>query len=84
VDFAEEISRAVAACKVLLVIIGPGWLTAADERGGRQLNLSSMGRLWHLAVPCLPGTETTVCGWRIAFSSADRCCRRHCRHLLRG
>ena len=35
VDFAEEIFRAVAACKVLLVIIGPAWLTAADERGRR-------------------------------------------------
>ena len=29
VDFAEEISRAVAACQVLLAIIGPDWLTAA-------------------------------------------------------
>src|SRR6516162_6654158 len=38
VDFAEEIFRAVAACKVLLAIIGPGWLTAADERGGRRLD----------------------------------------------
>jgi hypothetical protein len=35
VDFAEEIFRAVAACKVLLVVIGPAWLTAADERGRR-------------------------------------------------
>ena len=35
VDFAEEIVRAVAACKVLLVIIGPAWLTVADERGRR-------------------------------------------------
>jgi hypothetical protein len=38
VDFAEEISRAVAACQVLLAIIGPTWLTAADERGGRRLD----------------------------------------------
>ena len=38
VDFAEEISRAVAACRVLLVIIGPTWLTAADERGNRRLD----------------------------------------------
>jgi TIR domain len=35
VDFAEEIFRAVAACKVLLVVIGPAWLTAADVRGRR-------------------------------------------------
>ena len=32
VDFAEEISRAVATCKVLLAVIGPNWLTAADDR----------------------------------------------------
>jgi hypothetical protein len=38
VDFAEEIFRAVAACQVLLAIIGPHWLTAADERGGRRLD----------------------------------------------
>ena len=38
VDFAEEISRAVAACKVLLAIIGPTWLTATDERGHRRLD----------------------------------------------
>ena len=38
VDFAEEISRAVAACKVLVAIIGPNWLNAADERGGRRLD----------------------------------------------
>src|SRR6185437_4515624 len=38
VDFAEEIFRAVAACKVLLAVIGPNWLTAADERGGRRID----------------------------------------------
>ena len=38
VDFAEEISRAVAACQVLLVILGPDWLTATDERGARRLD----------------------------------------------
>ena len=37
-DFAEEISRAVAACRVLLAAIGPTWLTAADERGRRRLD----------------------------------------------
>src|SRR5262245_61581102 len=38
VDFAEEISRAVAACKVLLAVIGPTWLTTTDERGRRRLD----------------------------------------------
>jgi TIR domain len=38
VDFAEEIARAVATCKVLLAIIGPTWLTATDERGRRRLD----------------------------------------------
>lgn len=28
----------MAACRVLLVIIGPIWLTAADERGHRRLD----------------------------------------------
>ncbi len=38
VDFAEEIFRAVAACQVLLAIIGPVWLTSADEQGHRRLD----------------------------------------------
>src|SRR5215470_16448008 len=38
VDFAEEISRAVAACKVLLAVIGPTWLSATDEQGRRRLD----------------------------------------------
>jgi thioredoxin len=38
VDFAEEISRAVATCKVLLAVIGPNWLIATDERGRRRLD----------------------------------------------
>jgi hypothetical protein len=33
VDFAEQITSAVTACKVLLAVIGPGWLSAADEGG---------------------------------------------------
>src|SRR5580693_7945944 len=38
VDFAEEINRAVAACKVLVAVIGPSWLTMADEQGRRRLD----------------------------------------------
>jgi hypothetical protein len=37
-DFAEAISRAVTACEVLLAVIGPNWLTAADMRGSRRLD----------------------------------------------
>jgi roadblock/LC7 domain-containing protein len=37
VDFAEVISRAVGTCSVLLVIIGPEWLTVTDEQGRRRL-----------------------------------------------
>jgi TIR domain len=37
-DFAEAISRAVDACLVLVAVIGPGWLAAADEQGGRRLD----------------------------------------------
>jgi hypothetical protein len=38
VDFAEEISSAVAACEVLLAVIGPTWLTAVNELGRRRLD----------------------------------------------
>ena len=38
VDWREEIFRAVAACQVLLAVIGPGWLSAADERDSRRLD----------------------------------------------
>jgi TIR domain len=36
VDFTQAISRAVAACQVLLAVIGPNWLSATDERGRRR------------------------------------------------
>lgn len=38
VDFAEAISRAVAACQVPVAVIGPKWLTAIDQRGRRRLD----------------------------------------------
>ncbi len=38
VDFAEAIFRAVAACAVLLAVIGPDWLTVTDGRGRRRLD----------------------------------------------
>jgi hypothetical protein len=37
-DFAEAISQAVEACMVLVAVIGPGWLSAADERGRARLD----------------------------------------------
>jgi hypothetical protein len=37
-DFAEAINRAVAACTVLVAVIGPKWLTATDKRGRRRLD----------------------------------------------
>jgi len=38
VDFADEIERELSTCVVLLAIIGPLWLTAADARGSRRLD----------------------------------------------
>jgi hypothetical protein len=34
-DYVEAITAAVAACDVLVAVIGPGWLTAGDTRGRR-------------------------------------------------
>ncbi len=41
-DFSEAVFRAVEACKVVLAIIGPGWLTASD--GPRRAHNSGLGR----------------------------------------
>jgi hypothetical protein len=37
-DFTERITAAVAYCDVLLVLIGPQWLTITDENGQRRLD----------------------------------------------
>ena len=37
-DFAEVIEDAVSSCEVLLALIGPGWLAAADANGRRRLD----------------------------------------------
>jgi TIR domain len=37
-DFVERITAAVGSCDVLLALIGPQWLTMADENGQRRLN----------------------------------------------
>jgi WD40 repeat protein len=38
VDFAQVINEAVSTCAVLLAVIGPHWLTATGEDGGRRLD----------------------------------------------
>lgn len=37
-DFVKAIENAVASCRVLIVLIGDEWLTAADARGRRRLD----------------------------------------------
>lgn len=39
VDFIKALEDAVAACDVLIAVIGPTWLAAADETGQRRLDL---------------------------------------------
>jgi formylglycine-generating enzyme required for sulfatase activity len=38
VDFVAHLNRQVASCNAILVIIGPNWLDAKDESGGRRLD----------------------------------------------
>src|SRR5262245_55212767 len=38
IDFVAHLNRQVAACKVLLVVIGPHWLDVKNEAGQRRLN----------------------------------------------
>src|SRR5436190_11201690 len=38
VDFVEHLERALSTATVALVLIGPAWLDAADEDGGRRLD----------------------------------------------
>jgi hypothetical protein len=37
-DFEAHLNRQVAECHVVLVVIGPNWLNAKDESGGRRLD----------------------------------------------
>src|SRR6202012_6198870 len=36
VDFAKQLDTQVAQCRVLLAVIGPHWLDAADKTGARR------------------------------------------------
>src|SRR5262245_2007383 len=38
VDFVDYLQRQVAACDVFLAVIGPNWLDAKDDNGGRQFD----------------------------------------------
>jgi hypothetical protein len=38
VDFKKHLGDTIAACSVMLVVIGPRWLSATDERGSRRLD----------------------------------------------
>jgi tetratricopeptide (TPR) repeat protein len=38
VDFVAYLNSQVAACKIILVVIGPHWLEAKDENGGRRID----------------------------------------------
>jgi hypothetical protein len=37
-DFAEATQKAVSACDILLVLIGPAWLRSMDASGQRRLD----------------------------------------------
>src|SRR6476659_990150 len=37
IDFEEHLNGQVAACDVMLVVIGPNWLNAKDDTGQRRL-----------------------------------------------
>ena len=37
-DFRNQISNAVESCQVVIAVIGPGWLSAADATGRRRLD----------------------------------------------
>jgi len=45
VDFVEEIDRAVGHCDVLIALIGPHWVGAADSRGRRLDDPQDLVRL---------------------------------------
>ena len=58
-NWRNQIEKALASCKVVVVLIGKNWLTIADERGKRRLfNDDDMHR-WEIAT-ALRRSDTTV------------------------
>lgn len=64
VDFVEALEKAVAACDVLLAVIGMQWATISDETGARRLHqwndfvrieIASALRMGKFVVPVLVG-----------------------------
>jgi hypothetical protein len=41
IDFGEQIRSVLPRCRVALILIGPTWLEARDERGARRLDDSN-------------------------------------------
>jgi len=67
VDFVEALESAVAACDVLLAVIGPHWLSASDDAGNRRLDqwndfvrieIASALKQKKLVIPVLVGRAT--------------------------
>jgi DNA polymerase len=63
-DFVVALEKAVAACDVCIAVIGPHWLTAADETGNRRLDawndfvrieIASALKLNKVVIPVLVG-----------------------------
>lgn len=59
IDFVKAIEEAIAACRVLIAVIGPGWLDAVDDQGLRLDDSNDFVRVeietaFRLGIPVLP------------------------------
>jgi hypothetical protein len=50
-DYVEALEAAVATSDVMLAVVGPGWLTAADPSGSVGSTMTSIGSGWRLRLP---------------------------------
>ena len=57
VDFVERISAIVAACDVLLVVIGPEWAEPGEARRGRGSPIRTTSWALRLGRPCAARTS---------------------------